>query len=378
MKIVHLADTHLGYLALPGVQDPDEGINRRQADVFRTWREAVEKAIALAPAAVIHAGDLFDSSRPAPRTVTEALDGLALLRDAGIPVVVIAGNHEAPRFRSGGSIFQILERFGIHAIWREPETVRVNGLAIHAVPHEPDAQKLVAAIASLELDPKADANVLVLHAGLEALPRQRYQEVNEITLDPAVLTRLDYDYIAMGHLHAYRVPQVNAAYPGSLERLDFADAEGEKALLEVDLGAGAGVEGFLVRHPVSARPLINLTVDCHEVDAVAVLASIEKAAASCELKDAVARIVLDRIARDVYQGLDYDAVARTFTACLHHSVQLGRGGLVVGGESATKEVTFAEFARERIPKGVDAEAVIGLADRYLSDAAAEEAEEAAG
>lgn len=379
MKIIHLADTHLGYHALPGIQDADEGINQRQADVFCTWREAVEKAIELKPAAVIHAGDLFDSSRPAPRSVTEALDGFALLRDAGIPVVVIAGNHEAPRFRSGGSVFQILERFfGVHAIWREPETVRINGLAVHAVPHEPDAQQLVADIASLKLDPKADANVLVLHAGLEALPRQRYQEINEITLDPEVLTRLDYDYIAMGHLHAYRVPQVNAAYPGSLERLDFGDAEGEKALLEVDLGAGAGADGFLVRHPVSARPLINLTVDCHELDAPAVLASIEKAAAPCELEDAVARIVLDRIARDVYQALDYDAIARTFADCLYHSAQLGTGGLIVGSESITKELTFAEFARGRLPKGVDADAVIGLADSYLSDAAAEEAEEAAG
>ena len=123
MKIVHLADTHLGYRALPGIQDPNEGINQRQADVFQTWREAIEKAVELKPDAVIHAGDLFDSSRPAPRSLAEALDGFALLRDAGIPAVVIAGNHEAPRFRSGGSVFQILERFGVRAIWREPETV---------------------------------------------------------------------------------------------------------------------------------------------------------------------------------------------------------------------------------------------------------------
>jgi len=40
------------------------------------------------------------------------------------------------------------------------------------------------------------------------------------------------------------------------------------------------------------------------------------------------------------------------------------------------EVSFAEFARERMPKDVDGEAVVALARRYLDDAAEAEAEEA--
>ena len=39
-----------------------------------------------------------------------------------------------------------------------------------------------------------------------------------------------------------------------------------------------------------------------------------------------------------------------------------------------EEMSFEEFARERIPKDVDPEAVIALARRHLDDAAAEEAE----
>jgi DNA repair exonuclease SbcCD nuclease subunit len=113
MKIVHLADTHLGYRAFSGKLDSDRRLNQRECDVYDRWHEATKKAIELAPDIVIHAGDLFDSSRPAPRAIAEALDGFARLRKADIPVVVIAGNHETPRFRSGGSVFEILERFGI-------------------------------------------------------------------------------------------------------------------------------------------------------------------------------------------------------------------------------------------------------------------------
>src|SRR3954463_13304715 len=179
MKIVHLADTHLGFRQFPKL-NPDRQLNQRECDVYDRWNEAVEIARDLAPDVVIHAGDLFDSSRPAPRAVAEALDGFALLREADIPVVVIAGNHETPRFRSGGSVFEILERFGIDAVWAEPRTIRIGEIAVHAVPHEPAADRLAEDIRSLNPDPGAGANVLVVHAGLEALPRPGYGEVNEI------------------------------------------------------------------------------------------------------------------------------------------------------------------------------------------------------
>ena len=88
-------------------------------------------------------------------------------------------------------------------------------------------------------DPSASANVLVVHAGLEALPRPGYGEVNEIELAPEVLAQADHDYIALGHLHRYQVPQSNAAYAGSLERLDFGDVGADKAIVEADLARRA-------------------------------------------------------------------------------------------------------------------------------------------
>ena len=59
----------------------------------------------------MHAGDLFDGPRPTPRAVSEALDGFARLHAAGIPAIVIAGNHSTPRTRSGGSVFEVIGRF---------------------------------------------------------------------------------------------------------------------------------------------------------------------------------------------------------------------------------------------------------------------------
>jgi DNA repair protein SbcD/Mre11 len=377
MRIVHLADTHLGFRQFGPKLDPDRNINQRECDVYDRWHEAVDLAIGLKPDAVIHAGDLFDSSRPAPRAVAEALDGFARLREMSIPVVVIAGNHETPRFRSGGSVFEILERFGIDAVWAEPRTIRIGELAVHAVPHEPSGDRLAEDIRSLPPDASAGANVLVVHAGLEALPRTGYGEVNEIELAPEVLAEADHDYIALGHLHRYQVPQSNAAYAGSLERLDFSDIGYEKAVVEVDL-TNVGKSGFLTPHPVTARPVLDFSIPCLGRDAGEVMGAIEDATTDSVLAAALVRVRLEQIARDIYQTLDLAGIDDIFADCFHYQLVVGRAGLVVATGETAAEITFDEFARTRMPKDVDAEAVIALARRYLDDAALEDAEEATG
>ena len=120
--------------------------------MYAVWHRAIEIAIERDVDAVIHAGDLFDSARPSPRALSEALDGIVRLRDAGIPMVAIAGNHSTPRFRSGGSVFEILQRFGVNAAWQEPQTFRIGEVAFHAVPHEADGEQLQDDIRALAPD----------------------------------------------------------------------------------------------------------------------------------------------------------------------------------------------------------------------------------
>jgi exonuclease SbcD len=373
MRIVHFADTHLGYRQFAGKLDPERGLNQREVDVYVAWHRAIDIAIERHPDVVLHAGDLFDSARPSPRAMAEALDGFLKLREAGIPTIVIAGNHSTPRFRSGGSVFEVLERFGIQAVWSGPRTVRIDGIAIHSVPHEPDSEKLLGGIRELRADGKADANVLLLHAGLEGV-RQDYGEVNEIELDPGILAAADYDYIALGHLHRYQAPQVNAVYPGSLERLDFADLGGDKGIVEIDLAAGPGSEGFVKRHPLAVRPMLDLPIDCEELNPSEVLAAIETGLAGHVLDHAVVRLRLDSIVRDVYHALDFGAIDELLASALHHVLLVGRTGLKSSSGPDERDMSFAVFAREHMPKGVDEEAVLALAQRHLVDAAAAEAE----
>jgi DNA repair protein SbcD/Mre11 len=376
MRIIHVADTHLGYKNFSGKVDPIRNLNQRECDVYDAWHAAIDVAIGRKPDLFIHAGDLFDSSRPSPRAIVEALSGFAKLRDADIPALVIAGNHSTPRFRSGGSVFEILREFGISAIWGEPETIRLNGLAVHCVPHEPQAEQLLADIRSLQLDAEAEANVLVLHAGLEGV-RQDYHEVNEIALAPEELAKGEYAYIALGHLHKFHAPQLNAIYAGSLERLDFGDVDGDKAVVEIDLAAGSGSEGFVRRHPISTRPMLDIALSCDGIGPTEILEALEQEIDGVALEGAVLRLRFEAIQRDVYHSLDLAAIDEVLAPCLHVVRSVGRSGIVISSEDDS-DTSFAAFGRREMPKGVDAEAVLRLALGYLGDAAAAEAEAEAG
>jgi DNA repair protein SbcD/Mre11 len=373
MRIVHLADTHLGYRQFSGKLDPERKLNQRECDVYDVWHRAIDIAIERDVDAVIHAGDLFDSPRPTARALTEALDGFARLRDAGISVLAIAGNHSTPRFRSGGSVFEVLQRFGVHAAWARPQTFRVADVAFHAVPHEPDADRLRADIAAVQPDAGAAANVLILHADLNAVPSPGYGEINVIELDQEVIAQAPFDYIAMGHLHRFQVPQRNAIYPGSLERLDFADLDGDKAALEVDLAVGAGENGFVTRHVLPTRPMLDVPVDCDGCDPDTVLARLETELQDATLDQAVVRIRLNRLQRDVYQALDFGRLEHLLDPCLHHVLQVGAGGLRASADGEElPELAFGPFARGRIPDALDPEKVIAIAQSFLTEAQAEE------
>ena len=153
MKIVHLADTHLGFRQLHRVNDA--GRNVREQDVYDAFADAIEIAIGLDPDAVIHAGDLFDSYHPSSAALGAALDGFTRLREAGIPMVVIAGNHSTPRVTAAEHIFGVLGRFGsVHVVHGAPQIVRIEGrgrpgvLAVHAIPHDNDPAAVAAAMAA--------------------------------------------------------------------------------------------------------------------------------------------------------------------------------------------------------------------------------------
>jgi DNA repair protein SbcD/Mre11 len=321
LRIVHLADTHLGFRQLHRVNDA--GRNVREQDVYDAFADAIEITVGLDPDAVIHAGDLFDSYHPSSAALGAALDGFARLREAGIPIVVIAGNHSTPRVAAADHVFGVLDRFGgVHVVHGASQVVRIEGrgrpgvLAVHAIPHDNDPAAVSAALRDAR-PADADFNVLVAHVGLDGLGQLVGSEAGSLTLSGEALAEAgEFDYVALGHLHKFAPARDNGAYAGSLERLSWGDDADFKGVVEVNLAAGRRSPDYLRLHPVPTRAMIELdavdAASCEDLTA-AIIARGEGEG----LAGAMVRITVRNVTAADWNAIDARAVGAAYAECLH-------------------------------------------------------------
>ena len=87
MKFLHISDVHLGCTRYQLPESP--------RDFFDAWIDVLRKyAIDEKVDFVIMCGDFFHKRSVPPETMNYAVAGLNLLKDAGIPIVTIEGNHD--------------------------------------------------------------------------------------------------------------------------------------------------------------------------------------------------------------------------------------------------------------------------------------------
>src|SRR5690349_10577783 len=108
IRIAHISDTHLGYRALHKL-DPTTGRNQRTVDFEHAFERAIDDILRRRVDGVIHGGDVFHHTRPTWQALRHFIQQMRRLEDAGIPVLVIGGNHDTPRIRTGGSAYSVLE-----------------------------------------------------------------------------------------------------------------------------------------------------------------------------------------------------------------------------------------------------------------------------
>jgi len=301
MKLIHIADTHLGLAAFNRL-DPESGMNLREKQVYDNFLKAIDEIISQKPDALVHAGDLFDTVKPKTRAYTTVLEALERLHAAGIPVIIIAGNHSMVKTRYTSSPYEVLTYHPsqITAAYRfRYERVEIGDTVFHLIPNMLRVEDYRTAYDKVEFS-SSHNNVLVTHGLATAIRDKRLATVAEHELDGTILSER-FDYIALGHYHRQCQITDNAWYSGSTEYLTYGEIRDEKGGLIVDLGKHA------VRHlELPKTPMVDLgTIKCQGVHPGDITEEIIARVTQKHLPQyAMAQVTLDGLSREHGKGID--------------------------------------------------------------------------
>src|SRR5512145_1166112 len=251
MKLIHIADTHLGLAAFSRL-DPESGMNLREKQIYDNFLRGINDIVNQKPDALIHAGDIFDTVKPKTKAYTTVLEALDRLSEAGIPLIIIAGNHSMVKTRYTTSPFEVLtyHKSQITAAYKfRYEKVELQDTVFHLIPNMLRVEDYRTAYDQVELS-KSHHNVLVTHGLATQIKDKRLATVAEHELDSTILSG-DFDYIALGHYHRQCQITDNAWYSGSAEFLTYGEIRDEKGGLVVDVAKHAVQHLDLPRTPMA-------------------------------------------------------------------------------------------------------------------------------
>lgn len=274
VRVLFVSDTHLGF-DLPA--RPRVERRRRGPDFFAGFERALAPALRGEADVVVHGGDILYRSRVPAALVHRALQPLLQVADAGVPVLLVPGNHE--RSDLPRPLFALHP--GLH-VFRSPETVVVErcGLrvAFAGLPYLRDARSSFPAqlAAARHRDAPADARVLCLHQCVEGAtcgPPPGFTFRDGADVVRARDLPADVAVVLCGHVHRHQVLRRDLSgrelpapvvYAGSVERTSFAEREETKGCVLATV-AGGGAGGRLVG--LAFRPLPTRPMRVHEIEA---------------------------------------------------------------------------------------------------------------
>jgi DNA repair exonuclease SbcCD nuclease subunit len=289
MLFAHIADTHLGYRQF--------NLEERERDFYFAFQESVDKMIAEGVDCLIHAGDLFDEPRPSIRALVEAKSGIRRLREKGIKIVMIPGNHD--KLMRKGTMLPHAIFDDVELISKENPFVVIGDVFIGGVPYISKSYRdqlleEVAALEEIARDHKK--SVLILHQGVDKYLSQEY----ELHLDELPKT---FDYYALGHVHRRIEEEFNGSnicYSGSTEvwRSNEAsdwesngkgfllvdsedmkprrmDLEGTRPFLTSEIRSEEDISQVATRAKDFEQPIVHLTISGEDFNSLDEAARVE-------------------------------------------------------------------------------------------------------
>ena len=219
MKFAHLGDCHLGSWRQPELKELN----------FKSFEYAIGFCIREKVDFILIAGDLFDSAYPPIEILKDTFNEFRKLKEAGIPVFIIAGSHDYSA--SGKTFLDVLEKSGFSknvSLFEEKEgklillpTIYKNA-AIYGYPGKKSEME-VDELEKIKIQESPGMfSILMLHTAIrDAVGTLPIKAVNHETLPKT-------NYLALGHLHI-NYSKNNVVYSGPIFPNNLSELEDLKA-----------------------------------------------------------------------------------------------------------------------------------------------------
>ncbi|MFF3608027.1 exonuclease SbcCD subunit D [Streptomyces sp. NPDC002463] len=274
MRLLHTSDWHLGR-------------SFHRVGLLEAQAAFLDHLVATVHAhdvdAVLVAGDVYDRAVP-PLPAVELFDtALHRLAEAGVPTVMISGNHDSARRLGVGA--GLIERAGIH-LRTDPDGIGTpvvltdahGEVALYGLPYlEPalvrerlGAEKagheavLAAAMdrvrADLATRSAGTRSVVLAHAfvaGGAPSDSERDITVGGVAAVPTGIFD-GVDYVALGHLHGSQTLTPRVRYSGSPLAYSFSEADHRKTMWLIDLGEDGTITADVRLDCPVPRPLARI------------------------------------------------------------------------------------------------------------------------
>jgi len=293
IRIIHFSDAHID-MSPHGKKEPSSGLPYRVLDYLKALDEIVDYAIKSSVNLVLFTGDAYRDRSPSPTYQREWGKRMIRLSNAGIPTLLIVGNHDiSPAFGRAHAL-QEYDTLSIPNIlvadkpmFIKPKDLKNLPIQIIALPWISSSG--IIALNEIKMNKRDDINdhledminqlikkwiseaeselplILAAHASVQGAVYGSERNItlgNDYILSGSLVRNPAFDYVALGHLHKAQNLNEDAhppvVYSGSIEKVDFGELEDQKYFVYCEIEKGNAKVNWI---PLNGRLFCDKTID---------------------------------------------------------------------------------------------------------------------